>query len=411
MREKDQDPIYRHVFKEDGLSKKDYESENKHYGLKKATKVQRGLCFRTRSEFERFKDVLDSGDYFPSNPESFTRNKNTALEFAKQKKTFFAFTDKDIFLENEYKKITNERIAGYAGVVITLEIPAGEGVDINASEYSAEDEIVFMTDKPLKYSYEVFDSYETELKKNPIDINAYMKEHSINEDLAQYLISNHAKEFEPGTQNHILDQVLLSYGKQKESSMFLVDEGKNLLLGYEKNIGIKNDEEKVDKEIIFMTRPVFSYYKKGVFTDESVKERICDFANHILTNTTDFIDMEMMYDDPTKGFDIYYDTESLNQLTVFAGKEVVQDFKNVVVASQPKSYNDLNDEIRTLNYDNSLSKTERSKQVENITKNITKLWTNASNVITSERVAKERLEDFEKRSENIKTRGKKLKNR
>ena len=139
--------LYNHIKKEQLLSVYSYKSLSSEMCCEKDTTAYRGLSFRTKKEYDNFKTLLDSGEYRPKLPESFSRIKTTAEEFARNKKTLFHYQDNNICLENSYKNITNENISVYAGIVIELIVPKGSGVDANKSEDCMEDEIIYCTTK------------------------------------------------------------------------------------------------------------------------------------------------------------------------------------------------------------------------------------------------------------------------
>lgn len=405
--ELNQNPIYRHVHKEDGLSSKNYLDLKDYYSCQKDTVVMRGMNFRTESEFNAFKKKLENGEYYPKTPESFTRDEASARAFAGSKKTFFAFADPDLFVENAYKKATEEKISGFGGVIIKTVIPAGEGLDVSMTGYGVEDEILYMTDAPIKCTYEIIDSYETELKNNPIDINEYLQNNSFEDGLFNYILANHADEINVETQHNLFDRIIEPFSKPKEKNRFMIDEHKKLLFGEERN----KDYKMKDKEISFYTKPVYYYFKRDLFRDPSVVDRVKKFSRHVIEEVSEFIEMETLYSDPNKGYDVYYDTEPVKDLTYFCDADLRDRFRHAVNASRPKTYNELNDSIRELNYRDDLSPREKTKEVESITKAIVSLLEDSHRTQTSNKIVERDLEEFKERKEKAKERGRSLKNR
>lgn len=408
--EEDQHPLYQHTKKENTLSSSEYLQYSSYYPCEEDTEVFRGLCFRDKSSFESFKKRLDNEEYFPMHPESFTRIKATAEDFARQRKTFFGWADENIIIENEYRKAAEECISGYAGIVIKCVIPKGKGLDVNKSEYAVEDEIVFMTDKPMKFEYEIVESYEELLKRNPVDINEYIQNNDLDDGLVKYLISNHKEDINKDTQHKILDKIIQPYSmKGKSSDMFLVDEEKDLVIGYERKV----DLHSADLEISISTRPVFEFYKKGIFTDESVLDRIKDFSNHVIHATCEFIEIENVYGDRNKGFDIKYDSRNVAELSYFANDFAKERYQNVVHLSHPKNLDDLNDGIRNLNYREELSKEEINKEAIRMANEIREFLFEKADMMKKQD-AKSIEKDIQSQNEKItraKRNGRNLKNR
>lgn len=405
--EENNHPIFQHTKKENTLSSSDYHKYAYGYQCEEDVEVYRGLCFRTKSSFEAFKKRLDNGEYFPSIPESFTRNKGTALDFAKQKKTFFGFLDDKLFIENEYRKVTEESISGYAGIIIKCVIPKGEGLDISKSEYAVEDEIVYMTNKPIKLEYEIIEGFENQLKNNPIDINKHLQTNSIDEPLSKYIIANHADEIDKQTQHKLLDEILTPYKINREDrGFFLVDEEKDLVLGQERHTDFNMDK----KEISISARPIFHYYKKGVFSDPSSIERIEEYCHHVINATCEFIELEHLYGDEDN--EIYYNSRNISDLNFFANDFTKERYQNAVHLSRPKSYDQLNDSIKDLNFREDLSEMDKRKEADKIANEIKDFILEKVDMMAKDK--NKMQEEIDKQSQRVKKakrEGSNLKNR
>lgn len=406
--ENDEDhPLYEHTKKESGLTKTHYEQYSQGAECDEDTVAYRGFWFRTKESFDAFKKILDNKEYYPKFPESFTRNWKTAESFAIQKKTFFPMLDNNIFIENNYRKATNEYVAGYAGIILKTVIPKGKGLDLSKTRFSVEDEIIYMTDKKMDYSYEILDSFENQLKKNPIDINEHIRNHDLKNPLTEYLFANHADEIDNETQHHILNEIIKPYDIKNDKNLFLVDEDKRLIIGEESKRSLHNE----DVEINLYTKPLFTYYEYGIFKDEDVMDRIKKFSNHVVHEACEFIETEYLYRDESLDYQIVYKMNNIKDYTYFADEFAKERYSQSVHFTHPKSYQELNDSFRTTQERKDLTQQEIQDKIKGLTNSITDLMaTKYDSMISDERIEKDLNEKKERKNEAIK-KGRSLKNR
>lgn len=354
------DPLYNHIKKEDMLSISDYSSLSR-YGCKKDTKAYRGFFFRTEKEYNDFISIVKSGDYRPNNPESFTRSYNIAEEFAKQRKTFFFHHDHNIALEHSYKNMFKENLSGYGGVIIETIIPEGKGVDINRTNYKeenqSEDEIIYYEPNGIDYKYHIIESFENQLKNNPIDINLHIKENGIEDALSEYIIFNHQDELNKDTQLFILDTVLSSMNnKEQSSSIYYVDESTKNVMASEID-GSLLGRNRID--IRFHFGKIFNLYENGTFTDKTVLSILEKSVDTIIEEISDFIETEHIYGE--RDLPVYYDLSYVTELSHLASEPYRERLKDINNLAIPRHYDDINDEIRDLNYREDLSEEDKYK--------------------------------------------------
>ena len=369
----DNDLLYNHVRKEELLTLGAYRLLTEELACLRDTTAYRGLSFRTKREYEDFIQLLDSGEYHPAVPESFSTSLVTAESFAKNKKSFFFFNDNIIALENSYKNLTYENISVYAGVVIEIVIPQGEGVDVNRSDCGVEDEIIFSTPDKINYTYKIIDSFETQLKKNPIDINQYILKNDIKDPLSKYIMFNMQEQINPATQMFIATSFFKPLPLVKHINNYHIDNDKNLVAS-EHNPSFLNTD-RID--IKFHFNNIISPYQSGVFTDPNVIKFIKDKLNNIVLEACEFIESEYHYGDREEK--IYYDMSNISNIGYLCSEYAQNRILECNFMCTPQTYNEINEDIRALNGREDLTSDEKNNIFRNKTEDIKNFLLNRNN--------------------------------
>ena len=119
------------------------------YPLKEDATVYRGINFSTRLQYHRFMKKFNKLEgYLTSNAAGFSRDYDTALDFAETTKTYYP-TLETLQAEDKRNKEA-ELMTGYCGIIIKSEVKAGEVIDVNASTFSVEDEVLFRPNTVIK---------------------------------------------------------------------------------------------------------------------------------------------------------------------------------------------------------------------------------------------------------------------
>jgi hypothetical protein len=395
--------LYNHIKKEQLLSVSSYKELTSSMSCDKDTTVYRGLSFRTKKEYNKFKKILDSGEYTPKLPESFSTIKNTAIEFARNKKTLFCYEDNNILLENSYKNITNENISVYAGIVIKLVVPKGKGVDVNKSKECLEDEIIYYTHDKLDYTYEVIESFENKLKNNPIDINKYIEENGIKDNFSKYIMSNHSKELNKETQSFILSELLEPQKLTTPSVNYHINENKRVIVTERQGSLLDNE----DMKITFDFENILKYYKDGILTDSSVLDRIEKEVSQIVEDICEFVESEYNYGD--RDCSVHYDLANVMKLSHLANDKQRERLGAISYMASPRDHNTINEEIRSLNLREDLSYNEKNKIAQRKSEEIKDFLLNIINNVPKDKAIVEKEIKLQKeKNEEIKKRVKKL---
>lgn len=102
----------------------------------KAGKYYRGLNFSTPESYLRFRRAIRNGYYQSGNISSWSSSRSTAKSFALSPQVFAP----TFGIMSSYDP--NERVSGFLGIIVEISASAGEGIDVNASGYGLENEVI-----------------------------------------------------------------------------------------------------------------------------------------------------------------------------------------------------------------------------------------------------------------------------
>lgn len=116
------------------------------YGNDKPEKLYRGLNFDTREDYEEFLHAIDDGKITIENSaSSWTRDYQTARQFAKTKPSYMEFMTKEKMKLIDDADKNKEYVVGYRGIILEIDIGKNIGVDTSKTPYAAEDEIIIFS--------------------------------------------------------------------------------------------------------------------------------------------------------------------------------------------------------------------------------------------------------------------------
>lgn len=117
------------------------------YGNTKPLTLYRGLNFNTEKDYKKFLESIKSGYYIEHNLSAWTTDEKQAKQFAVTKPSYMEFMSPENWAEisNQYK--VKERITGFIGVILKINIKPNQGIDLK--DFSSEDEVL-LTDGKYK---------------------------------------------------------------------------------------------------------------------------------------------------------------------------------------------------------------------------------------------------------------------
>lgn len=147
--------------------------------------VYRGLNFNTEESYNKFVNSLPT--VTTDTITSWTSSYDEALVFASiaPQNLEQMSLDKAISIYNKEKE--KEKISGFAGVIISMRVEKGQGIDIGKSKVSLEDEIL-LPSGTYKVAHNIIQSYKNEIATS--DINNIVHNEPIDNSKAKYILLN-----------------------------------------------------------------------------------------------------------------------------------------------------------------------------------------------------------------------------
>jgi hypothetical protein len=102
--------------------------------------IYRGLHFDDQAEHDKFIELVKLGKLHTSNVTSWSPDRNTAVDFAKTKKSYFI--SRELMQAEKERNERGEHMTGYGGVVLKLILPANIAIDVNKSKFAKESEVL-----------------------------------------------------------------------------------------------------------------------------------------------------------------------------------------------------------------------------------------------------------------------------
>ena len=151
------------------------------YPLTRTTKVYRGFMFTEEEKLQAFLDAMSKGTLTTKGLSSWTRSKRTAFQFAITKPNFHITRELAQLMDSN----PGETLIGKGGVVIETTARSGQGIDVNTSDFAAEDEILLLSGTHKIRVVKVIRQYKEQLRGK--DINKVFRELVTNNGWADLL--------------------------------------------------------------------------------------------------------------------------------------------------------------------------------------------------------------------------------
>lgn len=102
--------------------------------------LYRGLHFANQKEHDAFLETIAEGKLEVGSPTSWTPSKETAYDFAQQKKSYFPTPE--LMYASQHQRNTGDHMSGYGGIVLVTKVGSGVGVDVSKSKFAKESEVI-----------------------------------------------------------------------------------------------------------------------------------------------------------------------------------------------------------------------------------------------------------------------------
>lgn len=359
-----------------------YNELKRQYPNKEDITVYRGINFGSRLAYYKFMKSLnkDGGVYQQSSAAGFSRDKGTAEDFSQTTKTYYPTPE--IVAAEDKRRQSGETMCGYCGIILKTTIKKGEAVDVNASTFGIEDEILFEPNKPIKVEVELIQGLNHKVNQENFDVNEYIQNcRDISDPIFQYITINKADRITNETANYIFDLCVPSqeekdsviekrlgvYNNQREE---LIHNGRHLTVIKEKTFKSWKDEELIEQYHFFTPKLIAQFEHKGCLRPEQYK-KLEQVANSILTDA-----MEVYYNE-NQNINIK-SLEQVSWFAKFANRNIRETYENSMLKRKGSEYHDIQDNMRALN-NSGLSSKEKEKKINEYAENIVDLITSISN--------------------------------
>jgi hypothetical protein len=350
-----------------------YDALLKKYPLKEDLTVYRGVNFKTRKDYFKFMKAFEkNGGYTTGRASGFSKSYETALDFSETTKTYYP-TAQVVALESKRRK-ESEKLTGYCGIILKTTVAAGEVIDVMASDYAIEDEVLFRPNAVVKAEIEVNNTYRHKVSQPDFNMNEYIQKlENLKDPILEFLTINYPERLNNDSANHILKLAVGNIGKLKESRKENYKDDKYNELVYDgeyisviketrfKSLSRLTQDDTYEQYHFTSPVNILTFEKRGCFRPEQY-EKIKAIANGILLET---MDAHIQLGQKEKIVSL----RQASNFAKFASKHVVEPYEGKMLKRLGKEYHEMNDDIRKVN-DPKLSKEERNEVIEDYTTNI-----------------------------------------
>lgn len=344
----------------------------KRYPNRKKTKLYRGLNFSSKEKYDSFvkKILINNNCYSHISISGFSPDFDTAEDFAINQKTYFP-TQETIDLHT-YTSLFDEKIFGYRGVIVEIEIPENSAIDVSLFDHGIESEMIISPDSNYPCKIETINPFSEEIKN--IDINEHIQSiHNFDDKITKYIFNNHPSDIDISSKKHILKLLQFSKPEKEDVDLFSCD---NLIIYRDKKYNFKGDIT-CDKTR-FIVPDFLSFSLNDVFDEKFLIDDVRPICDDILFNIMSFY---------INNKDLKYDFSSLQRITSFCSSENIKLY-NRMVNENSLNYNDIHNNFVNKMNDKDISEQNKKKILKEETDKLVNL---ISSIIDSKPLTKKEI--------------------
>lgn len=165
--------------------------------------IYRGMNFDTKEDYDAF--VAQLPTLKTSGITSWTKHEKAAEQFAVTKPSYFL----DLSVMQAYGKQQQEgeRLSGYRGLILAMQIGDHEAIDVNLSKLGHESEVILPAGQYEVRIHRVIKRYQDDLSDSGRTVDAIIRdaktEDELSDGLVRYVINHHGHTIATDTQRHI----------------------------------------------------------------------------------------------------------------------------------------------------------------------------------------------------------------
>jgi hypothetical protein len=338
-----------HVVQEMPIRNKEtFDVLKKRYPNKDSLKLYRGINFRTEEQYLNFmKSIEENKGYKARSADSFSVDERTVLDFALTQPTYFL--NEELMIAEDEKRKNKERLSGYCGVVVEIDVPPNTVVDVTSSGLGVEEEAIVEPSSVYPCKVTLVESYKMMLENENFLINEYIKKdfnNDFNDPLFQYILHHHKDKFNNESRQKLFD-VLNSFSfedhiKNLDEDDKLVFESDDLIVvEIEEFVGsIRSNETEKRYQPLF-NRRIFEQADAGYFLDESY-EMLSEKADRIMEDFTNF-------SINNNGIKWRENNDLVKDVSKFCSEGVLKYYRDNVLYNKAREYKELGKEGEKIN--------------------------------------------------------------
>lgn len=243
--------------------------------------IYRGMNFYTKDEYDKFIQQFGGDDQAElefGSITSWSADVKTASQFALTQPTYFV--NMAVVVAHGEMQKNRERLSGYRGIILSMQINKGEGIDVAKSDVGHESEVILPPGTHQIQIHQVIKRYADQISDKEVDINQAvmrMKASDLKSDrsdhhtLFDYVVQHHVHELSDAARNHIFKLVK----PKSEVQLFMHEAQPSMRFGE-----VKSD--KVHFHYWVPAWQLFELYDQGVFTNPTHITYVKNLAKRII---------------------------------------------------------------------------------------------------------------------------------
>lgn len=244
--------------------------------------VYRGINFSTPDAYEKFMQPFGDSDHAKltfSGITSWTKHAQSAHQFAITQPTYFL--NREVMIAHDVMNKNKERLAGYRGVILSMKINSGDGIDVDASGVGHESEIIMPPNTYEVSIHETIKLYADHLKSGDTTIDQVIqslkspselyKSGASGHSFASHVLHHHVKELSDASRNHLFKLLKPKAGVKP----FVYEVSPTYAWG-------GKSSDKVDVTYHIPALRLFDMYNQGVFTSDAHVHEIKMLARKVI---------------------------------------------------------------------------------------------------------------------------------
>ena len=301
--------------------------------------IYRGMNFYTQEKYDefmsQFKGAQTASIEFGSIT-SWAHTESGAEQFAITQPTYFL--NREVMVAHGEMTASKERLSGYRGIILSTQVAAGGGIDVNKSGVGHESEVILPPGVYTIHVHKLIKKYAHQLADKDVDINQVIlnmnaadvkRSRSDAYTLFDYVMHHHISELNSAARAHLFN-------------LFKPDMSKPIFVHTVEPVATwgKTDTHKVTFHYWTPCYFLFELYEQGVFQTPAQKTYVIKLAKKIMSQALPVIAQHIIAAERL-------DMRLIRQIAKIAGMESALD--KILRSTVGAEYQRLQDAGRLIN--------------------------------------------------------------